>query len=71
MILPRQADDATLMRIYKDALTHTLDAAVRAVYEQGLHDGLDAATARLPIAAAAPAASAAPLTAPTKTTSTQ
>lgn len=35
-----QADDASLMRIYKEALTHTLDAAVRAVYEKGLRDGI-------------------------------
>jgi hypothetical protein len=45
MIEPRQADDATLMRLYKESLTHTLDAALRAVYERGLHDGIDAASA--------------------------
>lgn len=52
MIAPRRTDDATLMRIYKEALTHTLEAAVRAVYERGLHDGLDAAEPPTPPASA-------------------
>jgi hypothetical protein len=64
MIMPGQADDATLMRIYSQALTHTLEAAVRAVYEQGLHDGIIAATARSQVPEAAPA----PLITPGKAT---
>jgi hypothetical protein len=57
-----KADDATLMQIYKEGLTHTLDAAVRAVYERGLHDGIEDATAHPQ--AQAPATSPAPPTAP-------
>lgn len=55
MSVPTKADDATLMHIYKEALTHTLEAAVRAVYERGLHDGTTAGTARVEIPAHAPA----------------
>lgn len=62
MIVPVKADDATLMRIYSQGLTHTLQAAVRAVYEQGLHDGTLAATARSEVPAPTPAA---PASAPT------
>lgn len=76
MSAPTKADEATLMRIYKEALAHTLDAAVSAVYERGLHDGTMAATARPDLAqppATTPAASsrspAAHLTPPLKASS--
>jgi hypothetical protein len=62
MIEAVKADDATLMRIYKDGLTHTLESALRAVYEQGLHDAIKAeADAKVPAATPAAAPAVAPV----------
>lgn len=62
MNIPDKADNATLMRIYKQGLTHTLDAALRGVYERGINDAIEAAsTAHVP--ASTPTPAVAPVTA--------